>query len=274
MLNPVYQPISIVILAIVSLGSAPGACAQTAPLSQARMGHLHLNVQDIEANKKFWAAMGGTPMQLGNAVIEGVKFGDVQILLRKNDSPAPAIGSVINHFGLTVPNVQDALAKWKAAGLKTETGRNAQQGFVYSPGDLVRVEILEDPKQTVPVAFHHVHFFVPDSPAGGVAQMQAWYAKMFGATPGKRLNFDTANLPGAELTFTKSDMPAVASKGRGVDHVGFRIKGLKAYCKMLESSGMKLDTAYTERPDLGLALAFITDPWGTSIELNDDIPAH
>jgi len=28
---------------------------------------------------------------------------------------------------------------------------------------------------------------------------------------------------------------------------------------------------YTQRPELGLALAFITDPWGTSIELNEGL---
>src|SRR5262245_1003056 len=114
MFKGTFRVITILAPVIAALISAGPASAQTAPLSQASMGHLHLSVQDIEANKKFWLAMGGTPTQLGNAVIEGVKFGDVEILLRKNDSPAPAIGSVINHFGLSVPNVQDALAKWKA----------------------------------------------------------------------------------------------------------------------------------------------------------------
>ena len=28
---------------------------------------------------------------------------------------------------------------------------------------------------------------------------------------------------------------------------------------------------YTPRPDLGIALAFITDPWGTYIELTDGL---
>ena len=266
--------IAILSLAAVAVWPSGSLRAQMTAPGQVSMGHVHLNVQDIELNKKFWAAMGGTPMSLGG-IIDGVQFGTVRILLRKADAPMPAIGSVINHIGFSVPNVQEAMAKWKAAGLKTEAGRNPQQGFVYSPGDLLRIEILEDASQTVPVAFHHVHFFVADAGPGGpggLPEMQAWYAKMFGAKPGKRLNFDTANVPGAELTFTKSDMPVVPSKGRGADHIGFMIKDLEAYCKKLEAGGMKLDTPYTKRPDLGLALAFITDPWGTSIELNENLP--
>jgi hypothetical protein len=32
-----------------------------------------------------------------------------------------------------------------------------------------------------------------------------------------------------------------------------------------------LDMPFTNRPDLGISLAFITDPWGTYIELNEGL---
>ncbi|MND04832.1 hypothetical protein D3C83_252790 [compost metagenome] len=56
-----------------------------------------------------------------------------------------------------------------------------------------------------------------------------------------------------------------------MDHIGFQIKGLEAYCKQLEAGGMKLDTPYAKRPELGISLAFIADPWGTAIELNENL---
>ena len=31
------------------------------------MGHIHLNVKDVEANKKFWKAMGGTAIKFDDA---------------------------------------------------------------------------------------------------------------------------------------------------------------------------------------------------------------
>ena len=45
----------------------------------------------------------------------------------------------------------------------------------------------------------------------------------------------------------------------------------QAVCATLEANGVKLDMPYTKRPDLGLAIAFITDPWGTRIELNEPL---
>ena len=42
---------------------------------------------------------------------------------------------------------------------------------------------------------------------------------------------------------------------------------LQAFIKKLEANGVKLDRPYTQQAP-GAALAFITDPWGTYIELN------
>jgi len=238
------------------------------------MGHVHLAVQDIEATKKFWIAVGGTPASKLGAN-EVVKFPGVLILIRKAmDPPAGTVGSVVNHIGFLVPNVAATRAKWQAAGLMMEPPNpaNAKQIYVHTPDDLVRIEILEDAMQTEPIKFHHVHFFVADS--GGtntVLAMQAWYAKTFGAKPGKRGQFEAADLPGVNLTFAKSDTPTVGTKGRALDHIGFEIKDLKAFCKKAEANGLKFDMPFTKRPDLGISLAFITDPWGTYIELNEGL---
>jgi catechol 2,3-dioxygenase-like lactoylglutathione lyase family enzyme len=234
------------------------------------MGHVHLFVQDVDAAKKFWIAVGGTPFKFGPN--EGTKFPGVLILVRKGEPAGGTVGSVINHIGFNVPNVPEALAKWKAAGLKTELGQNPGQCFLFTPDDMTRVEILENKSLTVPIAFHHVHFFVPD--AGGntsVLEIQSWYAKTFGAKPGKRGQFDAADLPGVNLTFTRSDTPTVPTKGRMLDHIGFEINGLEAFCKKAEAGGMKFDLPFTKRPELGISMAYITDPWGTYIELTEGL---
>jgi catechol 2,3-dioxygenase-like lactoylglutathione lyase family enzyme len=234
------------------------------------MGHVHLFVQDVEAAKKFWIAVGAAPIKFG--ANEAMKFPGALILLRKGEPAGGTVGSVINHIGFNVPNVQEALAKWKAAGLKAELGQNPGQCFLFTPDDLTRVEILENKSITVPIAFHHIHFYVPDS--GGfssVAEIQSWYAKTFGAKPGKRAQFEAADLPGVNLTFTKSDTPTVPTKGRMLDHIGFEIKDLETFCKKAEASGMKFDVPFTKRPELGISMAYITDPWGTYIELTDGL---
>jgi len=262
----------ILILGLAMLIPARASWAQVAAPNDTgvSMGHVHLIVQDVDAAKKFWTAMGGVPGKLG--MNDVYKFPGVLILVRKGDATAPSVGSVVGHIGFHVPNTPDALARWKAAGLKTEVGQNPGQGFVWTPDDLTRVEILEDKTQTVPIAFHHVHFYVADSAgSSNVLEMQSWYVKMFGAKAGKRGQFDAADLPGVNLTFTKSDTPTVPTKGRMLDHIGFEIVGLEAFCKKAEANGLKFDMPYTKRPDLGISLAFITDPWGTYIELNEGL---
>jgi catechol 2,3-dioxygenase-like lactoylglutathione lyase family enzyme len=235
----------------------------------ASMGHVHLFVQDVDAAKKFWVAVGGTAFKFGPN--EGAKFPGVLILVRKGEPAGGTVGSVINHIGFNVPNVPEALAKWKAAGLKTELGQNPGQCFLFTPDDMTRVEILENKSLTVPIAFHHVHFYVPDASGTTVTEIQSWYVKTFGAKPGKRGPFDAADVPGVNLTFTKSDTPTVPTKGRMLDHIGFEIKDLEAFCKKLEASGVKLDTPFTKRPELGISMAYITDPWGTYIELTEGL---
>jgi len=94
--------------------------------------------------------------------------------------------------------------------------------------------------------------------------------KMFGAVPGKRWNYEAADLPGINLNFSEAHDPAAPTKGRALDHIGFEIKNLEAFCKKLEANGVKLDTPYKKSPD-GLAEAFLTDPWGTSIELTEGL---
>jgi catechol 2,3-dioxygenase-like lactoylglutathione lyase family enzyme len=233
------------------------------------MGHWHLNSRDVEANKKIFVAMGGTPVKLGD--FEVVRFPGVLVYLHTRAGSPPAtggtVGSVVNHVGFIVPNVQEAVAKWKAAGVPVLPGGNGRtdQAFVVTPDEL-RVEILEDKDQKLPIQHHHIHFYVPEA---AIPEIQAWYAKTFGAKPGMRGQNVADDIPGANLSFTKTDKPTVTTKGRVLDHIGFDVKNLEAFTKKLEASGIKLDRPFTLIEPKGNALAFITDPWGTYIELNE-----
>jgi catechol 2,3-dioxygenase-like lactoylglutathione lyase family enzyme len=239
------------------------------------MGHLHLNVTNTEALKKFWLELGGVPTKLGP--FDVMKFPGVFIMLNLRPPAEPptggSVGSVVNHVGFKVPNVQESLAKWKAAGLNTVSGSNPQQFFLFTPDGLLRIEIMEDKSLTVPIAFHHVHYWVDETGPGGadsVQEIKAWYVKMFGATPGMRGTNQADDLPGVNLTFSKSPTPTAGTKGRVLDHIGFEVKGLDAFCKSLEARGVKFDRPYA-RGSTGNVSALLTDPWGTSIELTEGL---
>jgi catechol 2,3-dioxygenase-like lactoylglutathione lyase family enzyme len=256
--------------AVFVLLSAGNSHAQIAPPNEAgvSMGHMHLVVQDVDATKDFLIKFGGTATKRP----DGVKFPGVMFLIRKGEPAGGTVGSVVGHFGFNVPNTTEALAKWNALGLRTEVGQNPGQGFVYTPDNLTRIEILEVKTLDAPLKFHHVHFYVADpGPAGGsaVLEMQAWYAKVFGAKPGKRGQFDAADLPGVNLTFTKSDTPTVPTKGRMLDHIGFEIPDLEGFCKRETALGVKFDSSCSKDPSKPVFTIFLTDPWGTNIELTN-----
>ena len=63
----------------------------------------------------------------------------------------------------------------------------------------------------------------------------------------------------------------MGTQGRALDHIGFEVKGLEAFIKKLEAQGIKLASPYRQVPALGIAIAFITDPWGTYIELTEGL---
>jgi hypothetical protein len=52
------------------------------------------------------------------------------------------------------------------------------------------------------------------------------------------------------------------------------VKNLEAFCKKLEANGVKLDVPYKKIPAAGISLAFLTDPFGTYIELTEGLDQY
>jgi hypothetical protein len=99
--------------------------------------------------------------------------------------------------------------------------------------------------------------------------MKAWYVQVLDAKPRKRGNFEAADLPGVNLTYSPSPSPVVGTRGRVLDHIGFEVRGLMALGKNLESQGISVERALNRAA--GAESVFITDPWGTYIELTEEI---
>ena len=98
---------------------APMALAQLPAPNEAgvAMGHLHLNVKDIDESKKFWVdQLGATTVELGRANV--LKFPGTLIFLNKKDPSGGTEGSSVNHIGFLVRDLDKELAKWKANSVK------------------------------------------------------------------------------------------------------------------------------------------------------------
>src|SRR2546422_10414017 len=148
-------------LALAVFAAVP-AFAQLAPPNStgAAIGHIHLNANDVEIQKKFWTDVGGKIINREKLVM--VQFPGIFVLLRKQDYNGGSVGSVVNHFGFYVKDFDQAVARWKAAGLNWEPGANPGQGYLNGP-DGVRIEIYENKSIPTPMAMHHIHLQGPDS---------------------------------------------------------------------------------------------------------------
>ena len=266
----------------------PGAQLAAPNASGVAMGHLHYRVRDVEANKKFWIALGGEVRSVRlqpDREIVTLKFNDVLVMLEQGDSSGGTEGSIVNHVAFRVPS----LTQVEVAGLKVARLNGFPGVASTNTPEGERIELFENAATNltftqdagfddaaakrhnrpliVPIAFHHVHLYVPD---GQVTAAKAWYAKVFGGVPGKRSNYDAVDLPGINLNFSAAPKPTVPTKGRMLDHIGLEVRGLAAFCKRLEAMGVTLDVPYQRGPE-GLGTARLTDPWGTSIELTEGL---
>jgi catechol 2,3-dioxygenase-like lactoylglutathione lyase family enzyme len=252
---------------LASTLAAGTAAAQPAPFNQVglTMGHWHLASKDAEANKKLFLAMGGKLyMPGGNPLImfPGLYINLVLATGEKGDGATQ--GSVVNHVGFIVNNVQQRVAEWKAKGVTVLPGNNNRpdQAFVVTP-DGVRMEILEDKTQAMPVRCEHIHLSLTEAE---IPKAQAWYAKTFGGRPGTRNDAPVVDLPGVQIRFAKADTKQAPTQGRVLDHIGFDVKDHAAFVKKLGADGIKLDEP-VRKSTSGNTITYITDPWGTRIEI-------
>jgi catechol 2,3-dioxygenase-like lactoylglutathione lyase family enzyme len=281
------RSIELVAAAALAVGAGSAAADDLSRPNAAgvAMGHLHYVVRDVAANKAFWVALGGRSV-LFNGTTEGIVFPDVVVLLRQGEPAGGTEGSVVNHVAFRVQSV----AALERAGFEVEY--NAQYpgvASVHTP-EGERVELFDDTLATnlnftidgggtdeaaerhnrkleVPIIAHHVHLNVPE---GQIEAVKDWYATNFGGVRGKRWRYDAVDLPGININISSVAAAQAPTRGRMLDHIGFEVANLEAFCKELEAKGIKFDRPYGKLPS-GFGLAFLTDPWGTYIELTEGL---
>ncbi len=230
-------------------------------------GHVHLNVTDMELHKKLWVEhFGGTVVVKGS--LTAVRMPNMMVVLTDRDPTGGSQGTVMDHFGFKVRNLATFLAKWRAAGLpvgREFIGAEGQpNAYVMMPDD-VYVELQEDQALPVVISPYHIHFYTPE-----FESLLAWYTELLNIEVRPRGSItSTTNVPGMNLSFANSNEPRLATKGRSIDHIGFEVDDLEAFCKLLEAKGIAFDVAYRDVPTIGLKIAFITDPSGVYIEFTE-----
>ena len=235
-------------------------------------GHVHLNVSDMELHKQLWVEhFDGVVVEKGP--LTAVRLPNFLVALSDREPTGGSQGSVMDHFGFKVRNLARFLAKWRAAGRTVDSEFTGAEGlpnaYVTMPDD-VRVELQEDQGLSVEISGYHIHFFTPQ-----YEELLDWYIDVFGLElrPRGRIQ-TTTNVPGMNMSFGATDEEMVATRGRSIDHIGFELEDLEAFCQKLTEKGIEFDVEYREIDSIQLKIAFITDPVGTYIELTEGYDAY
>jgi catechol 2,3-dioxygenase-like lactoylglutathione lyase family enzyme len=246
--------------------SVASMLAQLAPPNDAgvSIGHIHITVPDPDAQIKVWTDVLGATASLAGP-LNLIKLPGVFIIVSKANATEGSNGSTVNHIGFLVKDYAGLETRLARANIPAVFDNKKNQMIVTFP-DNVRVEFNEDTTIPAPVVFHHIHISTTDP-----ATLQAWYVKTFGAEPSTRRNLPAAKIPGGEMDFLLAKEAQSPTKGRTLDHIGFEIKDLDAFCKKLSAEGITFDMPSRDVPAIGLKIAFIIDPIGTRIELTQGL---
>ena len=190
-----YSSFHIVPMVFAFVAAAPASAQVITADGPVVYGHHHFNTTDMAAQKRFFVdTLGGKAATIGTNNTEVIEFPNVFLFFRPMQKPTGGtIGSTVNHVGFSVPDLKPVVAKLKANGYKMITSESVAStvkitddiaaaspttniAFTLGPED-IKVELVEVKTQTAPIQLHHVHFFGEQRD-----EMQAWYAKVFGAT--------------------------------------------------------------------------------------------
>ena len=276
--------IAAVLSAAALAAAAPGRAQLLNEQAPVIVGHYHLNVTSIADHRKFWVdTLGGEAITIDG--VDAIRFPDVYLFLTVRPPTGPTRGTAFDHIGFAVPDVPALTTKVVGNGYALTVGREPAPGETASPPtagnygrfsyligpDGVKVELVTNMEPNAPpITHHHVHFVNRE-----FVEMQQWYMKAFNATlrDGQTDFFIGADLPGVGymLNFFSwlPNEELVGTANRAVDHVGFEVRDLEAFCRELEGKGIALVQPY--RKSGNLATAMIVDPWGTRLELTEGL---
>jgi catechol 2,3-dioxygenase-like lactoylglutathione lyase family enzyme len=241
--------------------AASGASAQTGFGNL--FDHIHLAVPDqavaVEWYRKHFD---------GRATAEGAErllFGETRIIFQRNEKAQPSAGSVVDHIGFSVVDLDAAMKALEADGAKVTSPARDVPGlfklaFIEDPWG-VRIEVVQD---SAKLGLHHVHLRAPD-PAAALN----WYKDAFGGTPGKlKDRIDGIDYGGVWLLVAKGD--TTPSRGHAIDHLGFRPVNVDAAVAAFKTKNVTVTTEprpLTLPSGVSMRLAFIEGPEGARIEL-------
>ncbi|MEX0964572.1 MAG: VOC family protein [Pseudohongiellaceae bacterium] len=229
--------------------------------------HIHLAASSAqEAVNWYVKHFGGEAARFLRSTdtslpIDRVMYGDIAVIFFERDPGAGSVGSGVDHFGFSMPNVADVVA-----GVVEDGGKQLgelrefsgmQIGFVEDPWG-TKIEIIDDPELR---GMHHLHLSSPD-PTGTLA----WYGENFGGEPEQwKGALPALNYGDILLLVSQARGEVAPTQGRSFDHLGWKFTDLTATEAELKANGVEF--SMDPREFRTIRIAFADGPDGVRIEL-------
>ena len=199
-----------------------------------------------------------------NTGAPAVKFGETFVVFRKTDAVKHSVGSVIDHYGISVPDIEAAMKRLDGSGAKIlspvrEISGLFKLAFIEDPFG-VKVELVQDAEWP---GFHHIHLRVADPTA-----TLAWYENVVGGTRDKlKGQIEGLRYGGVWLVAQDSEGEKLApSADRSILNVGWVITDMDEAVAAFKAVGAKTLVEPVTVSD-EIKLAFFEDPNGVSVEV-------
>jgi catechol 2,3-dioxygenase-like lactoylglutathione lyase family enzyme len=225
---------------VLLVGAAGAASAQTKTILP--FDHIHLNEPAAEASVWWEKNIPG-----GRRIIESpnrIMYGAVRLMFLGSTSTGGSEGSVIEHLGFSVADLDAKMRELAAINTKVIEPVKSVPGLyktalIESPWG-TRIQLVQDPEL---LGLHHVQLRSPDPEA-----YYTWLLDKFGGERTKiKGQVDSVKYTGPPgfttvyVLVAKGD--SVPSTGRVIDHIGWRSVGPSAETMtMLTGKGAALET--------------------------------
>ena len=226
--------------------------------------HVHMAVPEpLVAAQWYKDNIGG---EFVDGRTDRLLFGTTRIMfLTGTGETRTSEGSVIDHLGFSVPNLEAVVARAQANGATVQGEIRDVPGlfklaFIVTPFGS-RMELLQDPQH---LGFHHVHLRSTDPEA-----TFKWYEDTFGGIRKNMLGrMDGILYPGnVWLLITRGEN--FPSQGASIDHIGWRALNSEETIADLQAKGVEFTSEPRDMtlPNGMINFFYIQGPEGARVEL-------
>jgi catechol 2,3-dioxygenase-like lactoylglutathione lyase family enzyme len=239
-----------------------GASAGHAAFDVVNYHNIHIWTTDPDAAVEWYVEYLGAVE--GGTGSPAVRFGEALVVFRKTDTATTSVGSVIDHYGISVPDIEATMKGLEGSGAKIlEPVREApglfKLAFIEDPFG-AKVELVQDAEWP---DFHHVHLRVPDPTA-----TLAWYEDAIGGTRDKlKGKIEGLRYGGVWLVAQDSGGEKMApSDDRAIQNVAWVVTSMNEAVASLKAAGAKTLIEPFAATDT-VNVAFFEDPDGVTVEV-------